>query len=152
MCCLPTLLPQGCDCHGECCLQMILFLVIISGLNLIFQGSPRHPRTLRGSETGPLILKRDKEQGDAEGLKDQGTTQARVSGRRVSRGPLGSQGQQGTLRGTGAERLWGGSSDRYTLLSQHRVSGGAFKVIRVLFQMTVFEWNDVAKVNRIWLT
>ena len=116
MWCLLTLLPRGCDCCSECSLQMNLFLVIISDLNLICQGSPRHSRTFRGSETGPLFLERDEEPEDAEGLKDQGTTQLGVSGRRVSRGPLGGQGQQGTLRGTGAEGLGGGNSNGCTTL------------------------------------
>ncbi|KAF6104110.1 hypothetical protein HJG60_011157 [Phyllostomus discolor] len=141
MWCLPTLLPQGCDCHGQCSLQMSPCLVVISGLNLIHRGSPTNPGTLRGSETGLQFFERDEEQGDAEGLKDQGTTQAGVSGRRVSRGP--PTGQPGPAGDPAGHRGRGGYEGGAAMGALHCAFAApcvwwSLKVIRVPFYKTLF--------------
>lgn len=111
-----------------------MLLVIISGLDLIWRGNARHPRTLRSSETDPYSWNRGEEQGDAEDLEDRGPAQAGVSGQRgmeghwaarASRGPCGHRGR-GTMRG---EQRWVCS----TLLSQHHVFDGAFEVTQSAF-------------------
>lgn len=66
---------------------------------------PRHPRALRDSETGPLLLEKEEEQDDAEGLMDQALAGLGLQDKEHMEGHWATRASRGTPRGTEVEGL-----------------------------------------------